>query len=118
MKPFVTGSRAYGTPREDSDLDIVLPVSVEDYVKIFTLANPTTPIDEYAPVRFGNLNFILINIDQEKGRTEYESFVQAYQELMPMKPVTREYAKEVHLKWRKALEARDLDKKLIDMDQI
>lgn len=24
MKAFITGSRAYGTPREDSDLDLVI----------------------------------------------------------------------------------------------
>ena len=88
---FITGSRAYGTPRPDSDLDLVvyLPESLEanllfdmsddsDGVEVPDLNNMEETVtrllevipDEYGDthtVRFGKLNLVVL-----RTRTEYD----------------------------------------------
>ena len=60
LTAFVTGSRAYGSPREDSDIDLVV---LADQAAIDTLK-------QYggSPCRFGNLNLILVPDAATLGR--------------------------------------------------
>ena len=37
MNAFITGSRAYGTPREDSDIDLVVLTSISDMEKLVSI---------------------------------------------------------------------------------
>ena len=97
MQPFITGSRAYGTPKEESDIDIVLlvesdviqelqemcdqPDDFETYLGIDTGGDITTSI------RFGKLNMIL-HTRPEK----YNAWKEATDELIQRKPVARDEA--------------------------
>lgn len=56
---FITGSHAYGTPDESSDLDLVVRVDLITADKIKALAGGKVPI------RFGGLNLILATTDAE-----------------------------------------------------
>jgi len=56
MKAFITGSRAYGTPREDSDLDLV--ILVDEITKVVLRAVSGVPEDK--SVRFGQLNLVIL----------------------------------------------------------
>lgn len=64
MEPFITGSRCYGTVREDSDLDLVVHMPSEVAEKIWEEIFPETPerpeygIGDFSVFRFGQLNLI------------------------------------------------------------
>jgi len=76
-KPFLTGSRVYGTPRADSDIDLVVLVTPEELDKLALFAD--VKMEEMAPfedryggdaeirrsLRFGKLNMICVCEDQE-----------------------------------------------------
>lgn len=99
FRSFLTGSQAYGTPTNESDIDLVVLVDSQD--AIFELANFSQPNKEErcsasdlvaqgnASLRFGKLNLI-VTIHPEifnlwKRGTEY---------LRSIAPVTREQAME------------------------
>ena len=84
--PFITGSRAYGIPTEDSDIDLVLPPNTNTEFKK-TLVGFSD--DREIPVKYGRLNLILTN-----ELKQWELWLQATNELIAMKPVTREFAVE------------------------
>lgn len=52
LESFITGSQAYGTATEESDVDLVCFVSEETKQKLIELAGGV-------PIRFGKLNLIL-----------------------------------------------------------
>lgn len=96
MKAFLTGSRAYGTPREASpfstrsDIDLVCFVSFEDLATIVDAAG------EYAQgsgrehnvsMRFGPLNLILLS-----DHRDYDLWKDGTEDLKERKPVTRSQA--------------------------
>ena len=64
-KAFITGSRAYGAPREDSDLDLVIRVSIEDAQALIDFAeNEGFELRDYEDMQsisvcFCGLNLIL-----------------------------------------------------------
>lgn len=60
MLSFITGSRAYGTPRKDSDVDLVVRVNPETAEALRALSDRGKE-----PVRFGRLNLILCETDDE-----------------------------------------------------
>lgn len=73
MNALVTGSQVYGTPKSDSDVDLVVLVSVEDYAILSRNAEPDDSIQEKsknydgigglrASLRFGKLN-VLVTTD-------------------------------------------------------
>lgn len=81
-RAFVTGSRWYGTPREDSDIDLVVVVSPEEAEILWSLSeNPG------GSVRFGRLNLIVLT-DEDQGDTwdEHRGRMRAHA------PVEREFA--------------------------
>ena len=93
---FLTGSRVYGRPREDSDVDLVVFVPDEDErAAVFMFSDDKSDFDEKEAdpgkgfmygCRFGRLNLILC--DAEK----YDAFRAATDELIGRRPVTRDEA--------------------------
>lgn len=74
MRSFITGSRAYGKPKEDSDVDLVVLVGSEQLEILKSLAdNVINKLDEEdevsdggpnaASLRFGKLNLIAVTTD-------------------------------------------------------
>jgi len=57
MNSFLTGSRAYGTSTESSDIDLVVLVDEGTKAKLLDLGG--------IPCRFGNLNLIPVTTDAE-----------------------------------------------------
>ncbi len=82
LTAFLTGSRAYGTPREDSDVDLAVLVSPETASILWKLG-----ARDGGSVKFGPLN--LITFSNEQNFLEW-SRVNA--ELCKKGPVTREEA--------------------------
>jgi len=91
ISAFLTGSRAYGTPREDSDYDIVVLVTDPDTLMALTdLRDPGDPVmpDSYRrSIKEGRLNLITC-----QTRREFDLWVRGTNELRAMAPVTREFA--------------------------
>lgn len=85
---FITGSHAYGTPHEDSDIDLVVLVDGDDSVLLCKYSEDQKEGD-YHTFRYGKLNLILI-VDPVR----YETWAGGTEQLKLMKPVTREYAVE------------------------
>lgn len=59
MRAFITGSRAYGKPREDSDIDLVVRVSGDAAELLWDLS------EDDKSCRFGRLNLILCTTDEK-----------------------------------------------------
>jgi uncharacterized protein (TIGR02996 family) len=100
VRAFVTGSRAYGIPRNHytaigyarSDLDLVVCVTSDEMSKLFEEAYLTGDVagsggPEDCSLRFGNLNLICTT-DPERYRIWWEGT----QELLEMAPVSRTVA--------------------------
>ncbi len=87
---FITGSRAYGTPREDSDIDLVIKCSHDDLVLLSSFGGKSTwnQNNVSANLRWGNLNIIAISSD-----IVYEAWKLTNEELLKRRPVDRETAK-------------------------
>lgn len=93
---FITGSRAYGTPKEDSDVDLVIFVSHAD-AQILRNNADTENYDYFGDnnnecnsIRYGNLN-IIITTSLEK----YKAWQAGTTSLKAFSPVTREKAVQV-----------------------
>ena len=93
---FVTGSRCYGTPRPESDWDIVIRCDREDAFKVFGAkdqemggeAHEDYELDENAhQCAFGHVNFILCFTDER-----FKSWRKGTDKLAYIKPVTRAVA--------------------------
>ena len=94
-RAFVTGSHAYGLPGHDSDIDVVVLVTMADLEKLLKASDDldiaTDP--EYArnchttSLRFGSLN--LLATTDEKA---YQCWWDATRKLKEQSPVSREYA--------------------------
>jgi hypothetical protein len=107
LLPFVTGSHAYGTPRLDSDIDLVVYGSMHTLDALATQhesARPKHPGEQYHDMLrsgclyFGRLNLIFITdtklFDAWRAATEW---------LTRRKPVDREYAIRVHRRFREVI---------------
>lgn len=95
MKSFLTGSRRYGTPHPDSDIDLVVLMDGPELTELAKLASnsddfgsPGGPqYEDGFSLRFGNLN--LLCVTQEK---HFKVWKQGTDELVAKKPVTRDEA--------------------------
>lgn len=95
--PFVTGSRAYGTPREDSDVDLVAFMSPSEIKGVFDLADKHDNIEEYEggglhySLVFGRLNLLCIT-----DPVQYDLWKRGTEELKAIRdkegPVSRNFA--------------------------
>jgi hypothetical protein len=95
MKAFVTGSRAYGTPRYDSDLDIVIRMDY-DYALTNFIHNPEYVLSSYGDcqdtfqIKTDTVNLIICCTDEA-----YEKWYTGTESLKAIRPVTREVAIEL-----------------------
>lgn len=90
MNAFITGSHAYGTPREDSDVDLVVLVDDDTIAKLTELNGGEVGHSggpESASLRFGALNLIL-----HSNPAMFEAWQAGTASLKRRKPVTRDEA--------------------------
>ena len=93
---FLTGSHAYGTPHDKSDVDVVVLLTNEELCKLALVADEvcgdqtSASDDSAASLRFGRLNLICV-VDKD----EYEAWRTATAELVERRPVTRDEAVKV-----------------------
>lgn len=108
MNAFMTGSHIYGTPTEDSDVDLVIfmePGAGFDFANLFK-AEIQRGKNNYPGAQFtqGKLNIILCT-DEE----QYFIWEQGTRELWARRPVTREEAMahfaQLRVKYGAAVEA-------------
>ena len=91
---FITGSHAYGTPHEDSDVDLVVRMPVFPAMALAVLSGANQArleheLNEYQDdgsfsMRFGKLNLICCYDDRA-----YANWLEGTSELSLRKPVTR-----------------------------
>ncbi len=92
--PFLTGSRIYGTPRADSDIDLVILADPVTLIVLRTLAPETE--SKYAEdstdiaFKFGNLNVIAFS-----DPVKFQAWRNATIKLTDISPVTRDVAIKV-----------------------
>ena len=103
---FCTGSRVYGTPREDSDIDVVALIDERNFDKKFSLlwqqsddlqeelkGNPAGSYiyepDDHS-LRFGKLNLLCFY-----HKMKFDAWHAGTQHLICLRPVTRDFAVEV-----------------------
>ena len=91
MKAFVTGSRVYGTPTKESDLDLVIFCGADTSVMLMdhdeVSQNEDAHVSAYQSVRFGRLNIILCGNEKE-----YSKWLRAKERCVQERPVTRKRA--------------------------
>jgi len=85
-RSFITGSRAHGVPKDDSDIDLVVALHEKDYRTLWALAG------EKGKLQFGNLNLVAFNLDKHEDAVRYEAWKKTNYELCEKKPVTHEEA--------------------------
>lgn len=93
LQGFLTGSRVYGTPREDSDIDIVVFVSQNDLELLAEIALPKVD-DPYEGMATAYLRFDKLNLLCVSEESDYEVWRQGTLDLIARKPVTRAEAVE------------------------
>lgn len=96
MTAFLTGSRAYGDPGPDSDVDLVVRVDKETAEKLRKLSDN----GEY-PIRFGKLNLVLCASDQAFGAWRYGTDKLIHAREVEGEPVDRETARGVLVQARR-----------------
>lgn len=96
-RSFLTGSYAYGTPRPDSDIDLVALVSPGEIHWLAKAAGDDAHLAKSAPsernsasLRFGKLNLILVTTE-----ALYDAWRQDTEDLKSRRPVTRDEAVRV-----------------------
>jgi hypothetical protein len=107
FRPFLTGSRAYGLPRPNSDVDLVLYLDEDDLTKLGIQADQVIDDAELedmygqaytTSLRFGNLNLICCTDDMV-----FEAWRIITRELKQKAPVPRDFAVEYMAKRRAEL---------------
>ncbi len=108
FKAFLTGSHAYGIPRHDSDIDLVILVSEKDLEKLRVAMecsgethDPDDPMYIAAggvPLRFGPLNLIACT-----NEAYFAAWRKGTWELKKRKPVPRDFAVEYMRRVREEL---------------
>ena len=73
MLPFLVGSHVYGTPRPDSDIDLVIRMTPEVATRLYELAGQSPD----GPLRFGALNLIPALDDEQ-----YAAWVKGLEQVM------------------------------------
>jgi len=88
---FLTGSRAYGVPRKDSDVDMVVYIDPSELTELAKALNADVDDDRpYYPsisVREGRLNLIVLS-----EADEYDAWLNTTLKLKKQAPVTKEQA--------------------------
>jgi hypothetical protein len=75
VKPFLTGSHAYGTPHKDSDIDIVMMIDDADLEEVLGENDEFETKGEHSggnpSYLIGNVNFIVVD------KLEYDCWLEA-----------------------------------------
>ena len=82
---FITGSRAYGIPRENSDIDLAVVVTEQEARILRNLS------DSPRKTVYGRLNLVLF-VNTEDGLKRYEAWKRVNDALKLVAPVTKETA--------------------------
>jgi len=110
MKAFLTGSQVYGTPSKESDIDLVVCMTVSDVntmVRVLTEKGEKPEHVDYgdgqSSIKIGSLNLLVCHTDKR-----YASWLLGTQVLMQERqtrhsPLTREHAIEVFSALREML---------------
>jgi len=103
MKAFLTGSHVYGTPNEESDVDLVICTDADTMRKLEKLADSDTAVSgdndhASASVRFGKLNLTIVT-----NEDEWQAWRLATLALEAEKPVSKGRAVERHEWLRKGI---------------
>lgn len=95
-RAFLTGSRRYGTPREDSDYDVVALVDP----KAFHVLSAKFKHTDRSPgnLKIGDLNLIMVRTDEE-----FDMWKETTERLERMGPVTHDEAVNEFRKSRRLL---------------
>jgi hypothetical protein len=97
MNAFLTGSRVYGRPGPNSDIDLVVRVDPTTARHIRRLQG--VAMSEPTPIRFGKLNLILCETDEQ-----YEVWAKGTAEMIASKQTfDKVAAKAVFDKYREAV---------------
>jgi hypothetical protein len=86
MHSYITGSRAYGFPRADSDIDLVIACSFDDAAVLWKAS------DNPPKCTFGPLNLIIFVVDTPEGIERFQSWFAIHNQLVASRPVTRDVA--------------------------
>lgn len=95
MKSFITGSQRYGTPTPDSDTDLVVLVDEESLIVLIKASAQKTEshgaqetyYEDGCSIRFGKLNLLCVT-----EKKHFDIWQQGTDELVAMRPVSREKA--------------------------
>lgn len=97
MSAFLTGSRAYGTPREDSDIDLCLLMDEDEAEALIEFCGGWQEVSD-SPYKGGMCLFMLthtgkkLNIILFVDSNQHRAWKDATKELMARRPVTRKEA--------------------------
>lgn len=91
MNVFLTGSRAYGTPTDNSDVDLAIVVESADAERLAGLADRSrgSASSDWLSLYFGRLNLICLK------PAAFDAWKAANEQLKAERPVTRDRAIEV-----------------------
>lgn len=89
MKAFLTGSRAYGDPRPDSDIDLVIHCDAATERLLMEHS------DESGAIKFGDLNILACTT-----KPEYLAWFKGTKECILHHPTPRWRAVEIFDRWR------------------
>lgn len=103
MRSFITGSRAYGSPTEESDIDLVILVDNYDASVLQTHSDAPDPSDKLSHCRYGNLNILLCRTEQEFLAWATGTATLIKKQCNEKRPIPREEAIELFLTLRKQL---------------
>jgi ribulose kinase len=106
MNAFFTGSRVYGEPRKDSDVDLVARVTPEVRCVLEKLSDTPEKIKGITVIRFGRLNIIACDDDRQFAAWKFGTEDLQTQKLWDG-PVAKEEAKKTFDKIRFALGISD-----------
>lgn len=106
VRAFVTGSHAYGNPTEDSDIDLVIPGSVElhKYLKENITDDREAVRNESSDpfaILTGGIDIIIASTKEE-----YEFWRDGTMALIEQRPVSRKYAIDYFYGMRQQLNIR------------
>lgn len=89
LQAVLTGSRVYGNPRPNSDVDLIIRVSDHELAILTQAADAVFNCKENnsRSLKFGNLNLICVTSDQM-----FHAWIAGTQELVKKAPVTRDDA--------------------------
>lgn len=95
MSAFITGSRAYGHPTVDSDLDLVVLMSEEDCALLCRFSGVQVgDVDGYPnngySIRVGGLNLLVVT-----DAVDYQNWVEGTQIIKARAPVLRSHAEGI-----------------------